>query len=269
MRKPLHYVPSMRLGAPKPTLRALATLAWILGGCAHKWDSREPVVVFAASSLTDAFTVIAADFERQHPDVDVQLVFAGSHILRLQIEQGAGAHIFASADAAHTGALEAQGLLSSSELFATNELVIVTPREDRRVRNLATLDRAQRLVIGTAASPIGALTRQLFDRVGEIWGADAAASLRARVVSEENNVRLVRAKVNLGEADAAVVYRTDSVGAEALRVVTIPARFGLRAHYRIGVAHGAPERARAFVRWVLSESGRARLRAHGFAVDDP
>ena len=91
----------------------------------------------------------------------------------------------------------------------------------------------------------------------------------ARVVSEENNVRLVRAKVELGEADAAVVYRTDAVASGHVRQVSIPAELNVRADYPMGVVEGSARRDLA-ARWishVTSPEGHAILSRHGFSVD--
>ena len=90
----------------------------------------------------------------------------------------------------------------------------------------------------------------------------------ARVVSEESNVRLVRAKVELGEADAAIVYRTDAVSSKRVRVIAIPAEVNVRAAYPMGVVANTrrPEQARQWISFVLSPQGKAILARHGFLV---
>ena len=115
-----------------PVLRAASCL--LLAACSS--SSGSTLSVFAASSLTDAFTELERGFEAEHKGVDVQLSFAGSQILRLQIEQGAPADVFASANARHMAALVEDGTIADDEVFATNELVAIvpTPLPHRRVR---------------------------------------------------------------------------------------------------------------------------------------
>ena len=95
------------------------------------------------------------------------------------------------------------------------------------------------------------------------------ASVLARVASEESNVRLVRAKVELGEADAAVVYRTDTVATERVRVIDIPPDANVSADYSIGIVDDAPspELAEQWLAFVLSEEGRRVLAGYGFRTE--
>ena len=232
--------------------------------------ARTELVVFAASSLTEAFADIAHAFEGEHPDVDIRPVFAGSQTLRLQLEQGAVADVFASADAEHIAALGAAGLVEGSRVFACNELVVIVPRDDpAAIASFSELDRAHRLVVGSANVPVGAYTRRVLERSAAVYGPDFADRVRARIVSQEANVRLVRAKVELGEADAAIVYRTDAEASDAVRVVAIPAEIGLRAAYPIArvTTSTVPSVADAFVAFVRSQSGLSILERHGFAAE--
>lgn len=239
----------------------LAALALVVG-CRDEGPPRAEVAVFAASSLTESFQAIEAAFEAAHPGVDVRLTFAGSQVLRLQIEQGAGADVFASADARHMSALGDAGHVAESHVFARNGLVVITPLEGSPVRTFADLPRAERLVIGAEAVPVGRYTRRMLAQAGATLGADFAGRVRARVASEETNVRIVRAKVELGEADAAIVYRTDA--SPRVRVVPVPEAIDAPAAYHIAALAGADDAARAFVAFVRAPEGRAILAARGF-----
>ncbi len=254
-------------------LAALLALA-ALGACDSGHPERsgphpEPVTltVFAASSLTEAFEALAAPFEAAHPGVDVRPTFAGSQTLRLQIEEGAPADVFASANQTHMDALLAAGLVRDAAPFAENGLVVIVPAADpSAIATFEDLPRAARIVLGADNVPVGQYARQLIDSAGVRYGADFAAQVRANVVSEEANVRLVRAKVELGEADAAIVYRTDAVGVPGVRVVPVPAELDVRARYPIATvsASAHPELAAQFVAFVRSAEGRAVLVARGF-----
>ncbi len=230
----------------------------------------ETLSVFAASSLTEAFEDLERGFAKAHPGVDVELTFAGSQVIRLQLEQGAQTDVFAAADSAHMDPLVAEGLVDGARTFAENELAVIVPRRSSgAIASFAELPRAQRLVIGTKEVPVGIYTRKMFDNAKAEFGADFTREVEAHVVSEETNVRLVRAKVELGEADAAVVYRTDALASDRVVTVPIPSNLNVRASYPIGVLHRArhPELARTFVGYVVSAEGKATLRRHGFLVE--
>ncbi len=239
------------------------------GGCDGAEGERAELSVYAAASLTDAFRDLAAGFEAAHPDVKVVINFAGSQVLRLQIEQGARADVFASANPIHMDALVQAGLVPESRVFAHNELVVIVPPDNpARIGAFADLPRARRLVIGTAQVPVGSYTRAMLRKAGARLGGAFPTRVFARVVSEENNVRLVRAKVELGEADAAIVYRTDAAACGGVRVVPIPDDLNVRAEYHIGVLADSA-RARLAARWlafIASPAGQRILARHGFVT---
>jgi molybdate transport system substrate-binding protein len=230
--------------------------------------AQRELTVFAAASLKEAFTEVASAFEKDHAGVKVQLNLAGSQELRTQIEQGARADVFASADLEHMGALEKAGLAARSSVFARNEPVIVVPRANpARIRSLQDLTRTRRLVIGAPEVPIGAYTERIFEAAGRKHGGDLRKNLEAAVASRELNVRQVLAKVSLGEADAGIVYRTDALAAkDKVEVVPIPADLNVLAEYPVAVLAASPNTAlaRAWVELVLSLEGQRRLTAHGF-----
>ena len=247
-----------------------AGAAIALVACGADAPPRESLQVFAASSLTEAFQEMAAAFEGTSPGTEVALVFAGSQVLRLQIEQGARADIFASADPRHMESLTRVGLVTRPRLLAENELVvIVPPGNPARIETFADLAGAGRVVIGTPGVPVGAYARAVLRRAEEAVDlAGFEEAVLGRVVSEESNVRLVRAKVEMGEADAAIVYRTDAVPGR-VRIVPVPPRANVRARYLIGVVADGRNRAAA-ERWLAfasSPAGRRILTRHGFLAD--
>jgi molybdate transport system substrate-binding protein len=262
---------------PSPRIRrALATvaaIAWLAGACTGRGESdgRADLHVFAASSLTDAFGELATAFEEVNPDVDVVLNLAGSQVLRLQIEQGARADVYVSANEAHARALAVAGLADEGTTLAWNALVIIVPPDNPAgIASFADLPNAERLVIGSETVPIGIYTRMLLDRAEASLGADFAEAVRARVVSRESNVRLVRAKVELGEADAAIVYRTDAIDSDRVQVIAIPPGLAVRARYVIAAVRGEaaegaqPDAAARFIAFARSPTGAAILERHGF-----
>lgn len=237
-------------------------------GAAEPVVQEDRLVVFAATSLREAFTAMGDAFERAHPGVEVTFNFAGTQELRTQLEQGAAVDVFVSADQVHMSALVQGSHAAAPVVFARNEPVIVVATEAAAsVRSLSDLPSAERIVIGAPEVPIGRYTVQILDRAGATLGADFRARVEARVVSRELNVRQVLAKITLGEAQAGVVYRTDAQSAQAqVSVVTIPSEINVIAEYPIAVMTAAahPTLARAFVDFVMSAEGRRALSRAGF-----
>ncbi len=232
----------------------------------------EPLRVFAAASLTEAFRELKSLYERKHPGETVALYFAGSQILRTQIEQGAAADVFASADLAHADALRNAKLLDAYEIFARNRIVVVVPKggTDTTLRRLEDLAAPGiRLVVAAAAVPVGHYTSEVFAKLGAaaLYGDGFQQRLQANVVSHETNVRAVLSKVALDEADAGFVYATDAATSDKVRTIDIPEPYNVVAEYPIGILtrSAAPEKARALIELVRGNEGRAILRRHGFA----
>lgn len=218
--------------------------------------------VFAAASLADAFRQVATAYENAHPSERVELNLAGSQVLRTQIEQGAPADVFASADLEHAEALRRSGLLSAYDVFARNRLVVVVPLHGARVRRLEDLESpGVRIVVAAPEVPAGRYAARV------LAGLDPSGRAAANVVSRESNVRSALAKVALGEADAGFVYATDAATSDRVAAIEIPQRQSVVAEYAIGVvsASSAPERARGFVFLVLGAEGQGILRRFGFA----
>lgn len=235
-------------------------------------SQREAVelTVFAASSLTDAFRAIEDGFEQAHPDVDVVLNFAGSQALRLQLEQGAGADVFASANRRHMEALAEANIVTDRRVMAHNELVGIVPQGNPAgISDFSGLPQAERLVIGSSTVPVGSYTESMLENARAEFGSEFANGVRESTVSTENNVRLVRAKVELGEADAAIVYRTDAVSSEDVEVVPILRDVNVRASYYVGrtTSSSHPESAAEFIDFITRGDGRELLENQGFVVE--
>ena len=236
-------------------------------GAAAEVGARE-LVVFEASSLKDAFARLARRFEAEHTGVTVVSNAAGSQELRAQIEHGASADVFASADRKHMDALAAQGLVAAPSIFTGNEpVVVVRAALASSIRSLADLPRAERIVIGAPEVPVGAYTLRILDNAAARYGAGFPARVQARVASRELNVRQVLAKVVLGEADAGVVYRSDATSAAGkVQVLAIPPELNVIAEYPIAILKEAPSAAlaRQWLELVKSPAGVSALREAGF-----
>lgn len=229
------------------------------------------LTVFAASSLTDAFEEIGAAFEKSNPGVTVQFNFAGSQQLGLQLNQGARADVFASADLKSMEAIkELQS--KSPHVFAHNRLVVIVPAANpAQVRELHDLAKANlKLVVAAASVPVGNYTLQVLDKASAdpSFGALYKANVLKNVVSLETNVRQVVTKVDLGEADAGIVYATDAAAAKNVAVIGVPESFNVIADYPLVVLNNAPQPqlAQTFVDLLLAPDGQAVLKKYGFVL---
>lgn len=231
------------------------------------------LVVFAASSLTDAFDALARAFEAQNGGITVVLNTAASSQLAVQINEGAPADVFASANEQQMGQAVLLGRMAGPTVsFATNQPAIIVPADNpaniESIEDLA--EPGVRLVLAAPGVPIRDYANQVFEQmaVKPEYGLEFLDRLSANIVSEEDNVRQVAAKVALGEADAGVVYVTDITPeiADQVSQIAIPDEYHVTASYPVGVVADAPhaERARAFVDFLLSTEGQSILAQHGF-----
>ena len=234
------------------------------------------LTVFAAASLTDSFSEIGKAFDTKSGS-KINFQFAGSQVLRTQLENGAKADVYASANSAQFDPLVKAGLISSGSIFTKNRLVVIVPKKGiGNVKTLADLGKpGVKLVIADKAVPVGQYARQIFDALGKsnTLGANYTARVLKNIVSEETNVRQVALKVQLGEADAGVVYTTDVTPSLASSVIqiAIPARYNIIAKYPIGVLKGSSNQgaATAFTDFVLSSEGQSILNKWGFLSTSP
>lgn len=271
----------------RPVPMALAVIVCLLAACTSAaLDSKSPspsstaptvsvsgkVSVFAASSLTEAFKSIGASFKDANPGVEVEFNFAASSVLATQIEQGAPADVFASADQPQMQRLAKQGLTEGEDVvFARNVPVVIIPSDNpgnvQAVRDLG--HPGLKLVLAGPDVPIGNYARQIIDRLASdpAYGEAFKTATLGNIVSNESNVRGVLTKVELGEADAGVVYRTDArVSANKVRVVAIPENANVIALYPIAVMRRTSNvpAAQAFIDFVRSAAGQQILRDAGF-----
>jgi molybdate transport system substrate-binding protein len=239
---------------PKPRRLLVVAAIGLLCACSGSPD-RTTLNVFAAASLSNAFTDIETVFEVEHPDVDVVLNLAASSALATQISEGAPAHVFASADEANMNRV-ADLMVDSATIFATNRLQIVTEAGNPLgIETLADLADPSVLFVTSAVEvPIGRYTAEVLTR----------AELTVRPVSLEESVKGIVTKVSTGEADAGIVYATDAAAAHPrVTSVNIADEFNVIARYPIA-ALSTSDAATRFVTFIRSDEGQAILREFGF-----
>lgn len=231
----------------------------LLSGCGSTGGATS-ITVFAAASLRPTFTELAERFEQDNPGTAVALNFAGSSDLATQLTEGAGADVFASANAAQMGKVADAGLLAGDPVpFATNTLVIVTaPGNPAHIESFADLARpGLAVVVCQQQVPCGAAAHKIED----------ATAVRIAPVSEESEVTDVLNKVATGQADAGLVYRTDagSAGAKVAAVEFPQSADAVNTYPVATLKHaGNSALARKFVDLVTGEQGQQVLGAAGF-----
>ena len=249
---------------PQSGLRSILLASFVvagsLTGCSGDADDARVVSVFAAASLTNAFTVLEVAFEDAHPDLDLQFNFAGSSTLREQILEGAPVDVFAAANESIMQQLVESGDVQGPPVvFASNRLMIAVPVDNPGdVDELGDLDRDE-LLIGLCAAgvPCGDLAREVLDQAGVVVVSD----------TDEPDVRALLAKIAAGELDAGLVYASD-VAAFETQVVGIDLPNGLLVESRYPIARMSaslnPAGADTFVEFVQSAKAVEVLADAGF-----
>jgi molybdate transport system substrate-binding protein len=234
----------------------LALFVALAAGCGGDDEGNNPkATVFAAASLTEVFEEL---------DPDATYSFAGSDDLATQIREGAPADVYAAASPRYPDELFEEGLVEEPIVFATNKLVLVVPSG-----NPAGIESVEdlgadgiRLVVGAEGVPIGDYTRTVLENMGQTAVLDS-------VVSNEEDVKGVLAKVVSGDADAGFVYATDAKAAgDDVEVIELPESAQATVLYPIAIVKDAqdPDAARVFVDLVLSEEGKQTLKEAGFGL---
>jgi molybdate transport system substrate-binding protein len=232
------------------------------------------LTIFAAASLTAAFEEIGELYEREHPGVIVVFNFAGSQALAQQIIEGAPADGFASANQTQMEVVVEAGevVTGTQQVFARNRLVVIYPQDNpaglKGLKDLA--EPGLKLVFAAQEVPVGQYSLEFLEKASAdpAFGPAYQEGVLANVVSYEDNVKAVLAKVALGEADAGIVYTSDISEEEAGKVgrLDIPAALNVIAAYPIAPVQRSenPELAQAFIDLVLSPEGQAILTKYNF-----
>jgi len=228
--------------------------------------------IFAAASLTESFKEIGPKFQAAHNGVTVKFNFAGSQALEQQIASGAAADVFASADQANMTKATNASLVNSPQVFARNKLVVIVPvNNPGKINSLKDLaNKGVKIDIEAPAVPAGKYSLQVLDNMAKSsqFGPSYESAVKSNFISQEDNVKAVVNKVQLGEADAGFVYLTDVTASVSSKVkeITIPDNFNVVAQYPIAVIKNSANSsvAQQFVQYILSSDGQAVLQKYHF-----
>jgi molybdate transport system substrate-binding protein len=224
------------------------------------------ITVSAAASLTDAFTKLGTDFQQRHPGTTVTFNFAGSSALARQIQGGAPADVFASADGANMQKVVTGGEVTAEPtVFATNVLtIVVKPGNPEHVKSLTDLAHLRVVSLCAPAVPCGSYADQIL--------AQAGVTVLPGRITRGADVKSTLSAVSTGDADAAIVYATDAAAAgDTVESVPIPAWQNAYAIYPIApiAASGNRELADAWISYTVSRAGQRTLHRSGFLPPPP
>lgn len=246
-------------------------MALVVAGCAVGNPDRVELTIFGAASLKGALEAAKTAYEAAVPGTALTLSTDSSSTLATQIEQGAPADVFLSADTANPARLADGGFASGDPVpFATNELTIIVPSGNPgHVRTPADLARpGVRVIAAGDEVPITKYAQQLVDNLALEPGYPAgfAAAYAANIASREDNVKAIVAKIELGEGDAGIVYVTDAKTSTKVTGVGVPDAANVPATYAGVVVDASTNRdaAERFLDWVAGLDGQSILASFGF-----
>jgi len=249
----------------------LVAAALVVMACATQPAPRVPVHVYAAASLKAALAAAQAAYEATHSDTTLTISTDSSAALETKIEQGAPADVFLSADMINPQRLLAGGFASGPVVpFASNVLAVIVPAANpANVRSSADLARTGLKIIAAGDNvPITRYASELVANLAKEGGypANFAASYAGNVVSKEDNVAAVVAKIELGEGDAAIVYSTDAKSSSKVTTIPVPSPANVPATYGGVVVKASThhETGATFLAWLASADGQAILATFGF-----
>ncbi|MDJ1133905.1 molybdate ABC transporter substrate-binding protein [Streptomyces iconiensis] len=222
-----------------------------------KSGGKTELTVLGAASLTDVFKAAGKAYEEEHPDTKVSFSFAGSQELAAQVKQGAPADALVTADTRTMDGLRSE--TGKPTVIAKNRLVIATgegnPKKVKALKDLT--DSKLKVVLAASEVPVGRYSKQVLDK----------QKLDVKPVSQETNVRAVLSKVELGEADAGIVYKTDAATATGkVDAVEVPDSQNALADYPAATLKGSEHQKAAakFVKWLSTPKAQKYLRDAGF-----
>jgi molybdenum ABC transporter molybdate-binding protein len=231
----------------------------------HAKASKDPLIAMIAANATEPVNDIL-----KQKSISAKTTFAGTQILTTQMEQGAKADLFLSADLAHMQTLEKEGIVSKYQPVSHGHEVIVVPKGNpkdvKTIKDLA--DKQMKLIIGVDTVPIGKYTRIVFKNADAAYGNQFTKEAMSHVVSMESDVKQVLQKVAMGEADAGVVYRSDVTPKfkDKVEIINIPSSINAESTNYIAVPKNAPDpkAGEALMNFIQSQEGQAVFAKYGY-----
>ena len=256
--------------APASDAAVASDAAPTAANAASEAPDENTIKVFAPSSMTDAAKELAAAYEAANPGVKVAIEVGHSPTQRLQLLQGARGDVFITASQKDMDdAIQDQSVDGgANKVFATNQLIVVLPAQNpANLQTLADLAKpGVRLLVAVVDTPIGKVTLTALDKMDKQIGSGFKDKVLANIVSNEAGVKPIVSKMQLGEADAGIVFVTDAVAAPALKTIAVPPEMNVISQLNVAPLAEAlhPQHAAGFTALVTSAEGQAILKKWGF-----
>lgn len=236
----------------------------MLYGCGNKKE----LLILSAASLTEVLTEIKDEFTKENPDVNIDISFAGSQACAFQIEQGAKADIFFSANKKYIKKLDEEKLLKSNEEFVENELIVAVSNKNKTISKFKDIFQKDiKIIVAAETVPVGKYTLKMLENIS-IENSTWVEKFNENIVSKELSVKSVIRKVELDEVDCGIVYKTDinNFNKDLVREIKIDDKYNVRAKYYYGVINSSEndEIINNFLKYLESEKGNMILKKYNF-----
>ncbi|SNX53743.1 molybdate ABC transporter substrate-binding protein [Thermoanaerobacterium sp. RBIITD] len=250
---------------------ALFSIIIMLTGCNTNvgGNDNKSLTVFIAASLKDSMNTIVKQFEKLNPGVKIILNPAGSQTLRTQIEQGAYADIFVSADERNMKPLQDKGLVEAPKILLYNKLIVIAYKDSNISNFMDIKNTGLKLALADESVPAGKYAFDILSKIDADNKGFKDAALK-NIITKEVTVTDVAQKVAMGEADAGIVYVTDAKPfLDKVKVIDIPDKYNVIATYPVAIVRGTKDKtlSKKFVDFILNGDGKKTLKDYGFIME--
>ncbi len=245
----------------------------VMTGTGCKKNKRVEINVSAASSLTQVISEVVNQYSMVNRDVKINLNFAGTNTLKMQIEQGVDVDLFLSANFKYYDELDKKDFIEKGAEFAKNKLCIIKHKENVDVYTIRDITKpGLKVITGNEDVPIGKYTLEVLNKLNDKYGIDFSEKAQANIVSQETNVKRIVTKINLNEGDVGFVYKTDITDSvkENVESIEIEDQYNVLSHYYAGIVKKdtIKEETNKLYQYLISPEGQEILNGYGFIVEE-
>lgn len=263
MATPLKYV--------KKSINLLILFLCVVLSTSCNNGEKAVINVSAAASLTQVITEIVDEYKLDNKDVRINLNFAGTNTLKMQIEEGADVDLFLSANFKYYDELDKNGFIDVGSEFAKNKLCIIKHKDNKAIHKIEDLTKpGLKVIVGNEEVPIGKYTLEVLGNLNAVYGNNFSESVLSNVASMESHVKRIVTKINLNEGDCGFVYKTDVTGdvKENVDLIEIDDQYNVISRYYAGIIKKdtISDGTKKLYQYILSEKGQEIFKKYGFEI---